>query len=155
MSGNMQKKSKVASLNSDDDSLQSEKKTKKARPGKSSEVANLTEDDPRYQTALKFFQHGNSPAKIADKLVKDGAFKQREDALLLAQRVSKENPQEQRTNAKILFGISAIFATIGIIFFAPDILKNGVTEFLQPGAIVFLLAGWFAYKGIQTWQKAG
>lgn len=154
MSGNMQKKSKVASLNSDEE-LKTGESVKKARPGKSSEAANLTEDDPRYQTALKFFQHGNSPAKIADKLVKEGAFKQREDALLLAQRVSKENPQEQRTNAKILFGISAIFATIGLIFFAPDILKNGFPEFLQPGAIVFLLAGWFAYKGIQTWRSSG
>lgn len=148
MSGNMQKKAKT--LKTDEDSLP---RAKKARPRKSSPVPKMAKDDPRYQTALKLFQRAKSTEKIADKLVEEGIVTERSDALLLAQRVIKENPQEQRTNAKILIGLSAIFASIGLIAIVPDMLEIGFTALQQPSAIAFLLAGWFGYKGVQTWRS--
>lgn len=150
MSGNMQKKAKT--LKTNEDSLA---RAKKARPGKSSPVPKMATDDPRYQAALKLFQRAKSKEKIADKLIEDAIVPERSDALLLAQRVIKENPQEQRTNAKILLGLSAIFAIIGLIAIVPDMLEIGFIALQQPSAVAFLLAGWFGYKGIQTWKNAG
>lgn len=152
MPSNMQKKAKVAAL--DDEAIESRAEEEKLRPGQSNEVSMVAEDDPRYQAALLLLQRGNPAEKIADKLMKEGAFASRPEALRLAKQVQKENPQEQRTNAKILFGAAIIFTLIGLIVIVPDVLKIGVSGLLQPQVVVFLVAGWFAYKGLQTWKSA-
>lgn len=146
MPQNMQKKSKVASLDveTDDDVIEAELM---------GDVNTMSEDDIRYRVALKHLQHGKDVKGITSQLVKDGMT--RTQAVRLAQRVYDENPQEQRTNAKILFGGAAFFAALGVIFIGFQLYNTGGLSIFAPSYVFLLMAAWFAYKGYQEWRKLG
>ncbi|MGB7339846.1 MAG: hypothetical protein WBC91_13205 [Phototrophicaceae bacterium] len=152
MPQNMQKKPKVAELELDhnltlDDEVQLEKKG-----DLDIDVLTLADTDPRYLATLELLKNGNTPKKIAEKLVKKGVFQSRGVAMKLALRVMKENPQEQRTNGYIQLGVAAFFAVIGLILIVPSIITTGAIT-LSPSYLMFVISGWFVYKGYQTLTK--
>ena len=152
MPQNMQKKPQVAELDLDEaieETIEEESRQKLS----DIEIAAMPVDDPRYQAALKLLQHARSPKQIASQLIKDGLMDYRGDANMLALRVQKENPQEQRTNANILFGASGVFAVIALIFIIPNVLQAGLAGVLSPALFLVAVAGWFAYKGYETMQS--
>lgn len=144
MPQNMQKKSKVANLDfeTDDDIVEEELV---------GDVATMSEDDVHYLAALRHLQHGKDVKGITSQLVKEGMT--RTQAVRLAQRVYEENPQEQRTNAKILLGGAVAFALLGVIFIVFQLINTGGLSIFAPSYAFLLLAAWFAYKGYQEWRK--
>lgn len=104
-------------------------------------------DDDRYQRALRVLEHGGDQKQMVRQLTKSGIT--RPQAIRLAQRVSDENPQVQTTNARILFGAAIICAVIGALLVLFTLYRTGGVQFLAFYNLLFVVALWFAYKGIQ------
>ncbi len=150
MPQNMQKKAKVASLELDENL--EEEAVYIQRMGVE-EIAQIPEDDDRYQATLKLLKYGNSLPKIVSKLVKDGVMEHRIEAMRLAQRVAEENPQEQRKNATILLSAAGILTLAGLIFISVGYINTGVFPVLAPSYLLIIIGAWFAYKGYQAWNN--
>jgi hypothetical protein len=148
----MQKKAQVAKLDLDE-ALEVTASEEKYERLTADDIATLPQEDPRYQSALKLLQHGATPKKIAAKLVKEGVLEYRNEALQLALRVSKENPQEQITNAYILFAAAAIFTLAALLFIVPNVVAIGLEGILQPSLLLLIVAAWLGFKGYQTLQS--
>ena len=150
MPQNMQKKAKVASLELDENL--EEEAVYIQRMGVE-EIAQIPEDDERYQATLKLLKYGNSLPKIVSKLIKDGVMEHRIEAMRLAQRVAEENPQEQRKNATILLSAAGILTLAGLIFISAGYINTGVFPVLAPSYLLIIIGAWFAYKGYQAWNN--
>ena len=150
MPQNMQKKAKVASLELDENLK--EEAVYIQRMGVE-EIAQIPEDDDRYQATLKLLKYGNSLPKIVSKLIKDGVMEHRIEAMRLAQRVAEENPQEQRKNATILLSAAGILTLAGLIFISVGYINTGVFPVLAPSYLLIIIGVWFAYKGYQAWNN--
>lgn len=148
MPQNMQKKPKVATLDLEEQ-LEANDTSNTQNPDLKVDVLSLAEDDPRYLATLELLKNGNSPKKIAEKLVKKGVFQSRGVAMKLALRVMKENPQEQRTNGYIQVGVGGFFAVIALVLILPNLINTG-NFVLSPAYMLFIVSGWFFYKGYQT-----
>ena len=150
MPQNMQKKAKVASLELDENL---EEEAEYIQRMGVEEIAQIPEDDDRYQATLKLLKYGNSLPKIVSKLVKDGVMEHRIEAMRLAQRVAEENPQEQRKNATILLSAAGILTLAGLIFISIGYINTGVFPVLAPSYLLIIIGAWFAYKGYQAWNN--
>lgn len=150
MPQNMQKKAKVASLELDENL--EEEAVYIQRMGVE-EIAQIPEDDDRYQATLKLLKYGNSLPKIVSKLIKEGVMEHRIEAMRLAQRVAEENPQEQRKNATILLSAAGILTLAGLIFISVGYINTGVFPVLAPSYLLIIIGAWFAYKGYQAWNN--
>ncbi|MEM9953043.1 MAG: hypothetical protein AAF846_15670 [Chloroflexota bacterium] len=109
------------------------------------DVEALASDSPVYAAALDLLKHGHQPKKIAQKLLEKGVVKTRPEANRLALKVAKENPQEQRTNAYILFGVAGVITAVGAGFVGLRWLDGNFA--LSSIYVLFFIAAWFAYKG--------
>ncbi|GAB5493279.1 MAG: hypothetical protein Phog2KO_34940 [Phototrophicaceae bacterium] len=152
MPENMQKKPKVASLDLD---AELDYDDVQINQMSAEDIAEIPEDDARYQTALKYLQHGRPVSRIASKLVEDELMESRIEGLRLAQRVLEENPQEQKTNATILLSTAGLFTLGGAILILAGYLYTGFfPPILSPSYLLILIGAWFGYKGYEAWNKA-
>lgn len=150
MPENMQKKPKVASLDLDETL---EEEAVYIQRMSVEDIAQIPQDDPRYQATLKLLQYGNPLPKIATKLVNEGVMEHRIEAMRLAQRVAEEHPQEQRKNATILLSTAGILTVVGLIFIIAGYINTGVFPFMTPSYLLLVIGAWFAYKGYQAWDN--
>lgn len=115
------------------------------------DVESLSPDDPLYATALDLLKHGHTPKQIAQKLVDKGVIQARPKANRLALRVAKENPQEQRTNAYVLFAVAGIIGGVGAVFIGLRWLAGDFS--LSSVYVSLLISAWFAYKGYESYSN--
>lgn len=115
------------------------------------DVETMSDEHFAYDAALELLKLGHNPKQIAQKLAEKDIVQSRPEANRLALKVAKENPQEQQTNAYILFGVATLMGGIGAVFVGFRWLAGN----FAPSAIyvLFIIAAWFAFQGYQAYTR--